>query len=509
MRSAKQYCLRRGALALMVMLSLGCTDLANGSGDKGDGGGDGATGLSPGDAATTGACEDDRDCARSHATPFCDPWRGRCSECLFDRDCSAGESCIQRRCVAETRCTSSLDCALGAVCDAPGGRCVECTQNAECEGDFRCDTGTHACRARCASDLDCTRARMLCDRPTGLCVVPPASATDGGADGAVIDGSPDAAAVDGGPDASSSQTDGGPTCPSVALELVRLIPSVMLVVDGSGSMLDPFDVGGSGGIGEVSRWVALRDALVGVGQGIVPMRQKLVRFGLAVFRTMPSCPTPYGIISPALDNADALVTVLSASGNDGGNTPTGEALALVVDQLPDPTVSAVGPQVIILATEGEPNGCAGGASDPVAVLAAARAARAKHHTLHVVSVGGLTVPNYLQQVANLGAGLAMDANPGAPLHVPANPAALTSTLGAIVDAELSCDFEISGRQITPGAECRGSIQLDGTALECNGADGWSLLDPTHVRLHGAACATLKSQTAVLTADFPCDAVTAR
>jgi hypothetical protein len=345
---------------------------------------------------------------------------------------------------------------------------------------------------------------MLCDRATGLCVVPAAS--DGGADAAVLDGAADAAVLDSGTDGPPSQTDGGPMCTSVALELVRLIPSVMLVVDGSGSMLDPFYLAG-GGQAEVSRWVALRDALVGVGQGIVPMRQKLVRFGLAVFRATPSCPTPYGIISPALDNADALVTVLSASGTDGGYTPSGEALSLVVEQLPDPTVSGVGPQVIILATEGEPNGCAGGASDHTAVLAAARAARAKHQTLHVVSVGGQLVPDYLQQVANLGAGLAMDASPGATLHVPADPAALTSTLGAIVDSELSCDFDVSGRQIAVGSECRGSVELNGAALECNGADGWSLLDATRIRVHGTACVALKSQTAVLTAAFPCDALT--
>jgi hypothetical protein len=180
---------------------------------------------------------------------------------------------------------------------------------------------------------------------------------------------------------------------------------------------------------------------------------------------------------------------------------------MVIDRLPDPTVSAVGAQIIVLATEGEPNSCAGDGGDPLtAVIAAARAAQAKHQKLYVVSVGNPLVPDYLQQLANLGAGLAIDASPGAQLHVPADPAALAGALGAIVDAELGCDSEISGGRIVASAECVGSVSLNGAELECNGADGWSLPDPTHIRVHGAACTALRSPTAVLAADFPCDAV---
>ncbi|HMI93462.1 MAG TPA: hypothetical protein VK509_18950, partial [Polyangiales bacterium] len=218
----------------------------------------------------------------------------------------------------------------------------------------------------------------------------------------------------------------------------------------------------------------------------------------------------YGIVSPALDNAAALAAQLPAAlGNSYSDTPSGSALAMVVDRLPDPTVSAVGPQIIVLATEGEPNSCTGDGGDPLtAVIAAARAAQAKHQKLYVVSVGNPIVPDYLQQLANLGAGLAIEANPGAKLHVPADPAMLTSALASIVATELGCDFEINGGRIEPGKECVGSVQLNGAELECNGANGWSLLDPTHVRVHGTACEALQAPTARFDADFPCDVVTA-
>jgi hypothetical protein len=366
---------------------------------------------------------------------------------------------------------------------------------------------TQGCRARCSSDLDCTQTGMLCDRSAGECVAPAPAAPDSGRDAAAV---ADAAPVtDGSADAAASQTDAGPECKSVALDLVRLIPTVMLVVDASGSMQESFSLD-AGGSASVSRWEALRAALVDPGQGVVPARQGAVRFGSVVFGSVPSCPTPYGIVSPALDNAAAIAAQLPVSlGNSNSDTPSGAALAMVIDRLPDPTVSAVGPQIIVLATEGEPNSCAGDGGDALtAVIAAARAAQAKHQKLYVVSVGNPIVPDYLQQLANLGAGLAIEARPGAKLHVPGDPAALTSALAAIVDAAISCDFEISGRRLEPGAECTGRVELNGAALACKGADGWSLLDAAHVRLHGAACDALKAQTARLEASFPCDAVAA-
>lgn len=445
------------------------------------------------------ACAGDDACANSAQGRLCDPWTHWCVECLSDGDCRAGELCIQRVCTPETRCESSLDCSLGAVCDGEQARCVECDDDRDCEGDSLC--AAHACQPRCDSDRDCTAARMLCDRDAGHCAAPVqhAGSPDGGASG------PDA----GGP---APVACGG----SIAVAAARVTPSVMLLLDGSTSMELGFGPVPDGGVpdpnmpapGQPSRWRALRKALVDPVSGVLPGLQHSLRFGLAVFGTMPACPLPLGVIEPALGNASAIDGALPLMA-PGQLTPTGAALDAVVDRLPDPVVS--GPQLIVLVTDGDPNHCgtdifAGGpTTDFAPSIAAAQKAQAKHIALRVVGMSTDVGVQHLQQMANLGAGLAIDAAPGAPVSFPADPAALVDALRGLLEAELSCDFALE-RAIAPGSECRGSVTLDGAQLACNGADGWKLLDPTHVRLQGSACAKLKAATAVLAASFPCTAL---
>lgn len=54
---------------------------------------------------------------------------------------------------------------------------------------------------------------------------------------------------------------GSPNCAEADVNTARLIPTVHIVVDGSGSMVDPY--------GGATKWEALRDALVDPSTGVV------------------------------------------------------------------------------------------------------------------------------------------------------------------------------------------------------------------------------------------------
>lgn len=313
-------------------------------------------------------------------------------------------------------------------------------------------------------------------------------------------------------------------CASASVSASRITPTVYLVLDGSGSMDAPF---GSG-----TRWTVLRDALIGPS-GVVTKLESVVEFGSAIYSNADpmSCPSMHEV-APGLQNLHAIEQAFPTK-EPGGGTPTGEALQKVVDSLPafvpgPDTVGRTAP-IIILATDGEPNGCASGmacnwadwatcltqllgslASAPPtygSTLAAVRAAKEKNLPVWVVSLAeGLnTIPD-LQRTANIGAGLAEDANPGATIYSPQNPDELTNTLVQLIGDVVTCDVELAGALEVERA-CEGTVLMNGRDLECNGAEGWKAIDPSHIQLQGEACTRFKSDPSVmLDARFPCDVV---
>jgi hypothetical protein len=263
------------------------------------------------------------------------------------------------------------------------------------------------------------------------------------------------------------------------------------------------------------RWSSVREALVGP-EGVVPALQDLVKFGLALFGTNGACPLPYGMVTPALNNMTAIQSGLPGQ-PPGTYTPAGAALNEVVQMLPDPTTAGpdmeIEPQVIIFATDGNPNDCMpagfGGEPEPnfQPSIDAAMLSQSKHQRLYVISVGMDAFADHLQELANIGAGLDRAASPGATVYYPTDPAALASTLETLIGAELSCDVVLEGKGVRPGKECNGMVELNGMPLECNGADGYELSDPRLITLKGSACDLYKSSaSAVLNASFPCDAL---
>lgn len=340
--------------------------------------------------------------------------------------------------------------------------------------------------------------------------------TNSGAGGLVVDQPMGAGIV-----ASGGAGSGGDMgCASAQITASRIFPTVMLVVDGSTSMLDPYgtppvtDGGMPDPTALPSRWTSVREALVGA-DGVVPKLQGLVKFGLAVFGTNATCPLPLGTINPEFNNAMAVTGGLPVQ-PPGMFTPTGVALDMIVDVLPDPRMvldgPPIGPQIILLATDGDPNSCGSGGifdipvTDYAPSIAAANKATAKGLKMYVIGVGQDAAATHLQEMANIGQGLD-PASGGASVYYPEDTAALTSTLEMLIGAELNCDLKLDGKGVKPGKECTGTVMFNGAELECNGPDGFKLIDSTTIQLQGTTCETFKNSVdASVIANFPCDAI---
>lgn len=312
-------------------------------------------------------------------------------------------------------------------------------------------------------------------------------------------------------------------CASAQVAATRITPEVYFVIDGSGSMNADF---GSG-----TRWTVLREALVGPN-GVVTKLEGFVKFGMATYanNNPMSCPDMTDVPA-ALSNLSAMSAAYPAQ-EIGGGTPTGEALQKVIDSLPEfgALDSTERPPIIILATDGEPNGCnspgaCNWAADWAAclgslgaqlaaapatyetTLAAVRAAREKNISVWVISLAdGLNNIPDLQRTANIGAGLDETASPGATIYSPKNPDELTQTLTQLIGDAVSCDISLAGT-LDVARACEGLVQVNSTTLDCNSDQGWKAIDQSHIALQGMACERFKSDpTVMLNATFPCDVV---
>jgi hypothetical protein len=283
----------------------------------------------------------------------------------------------------------------------------------------------------------------------------------------------------------------------------------------------------------------LREALVGAN-GVVTKLETVVKFGMTIYgNSNPSmCPALVEVKPPAINNL-ATMSGMYPQVETGGGTPTGEALQGVVDGLPDYSEPVLdGPKekapIIILATDGEPNGCSQAVAqvancamaadvfaclgDAVGQLAAAPAnydttlkavqtAKDKQIPVWVISLAaGLNNIPDLQRTANIGAGLDDNAMPGATIYSPQNPDDLTNTLVQLIGDVVDCTVELSGT-LDVARACEGTVNMNGLPLACGSDEGWKAVDPKHIALQGTACNTFKSDPSVfLDAQFPCGVV---
>lgn len=117
------------------------------------------------------ACEGDKDCKAGEKCV-----NKRCVQCAADADCGPGKQCVNGGCEPIPGwCSADGDCPKGQVCK--DNRCVACTADAECGPGGRCRDGRCLRKGQCDTDEDCPEDQ---DCVNGVCTSP---VGDGGAAG--------------------------------------------------------------------------------------------------------------------------------------------------------------------------------------------------------------------------------------------------------------------------------------------------------------------------------------
>ncbi len=402
--------------------------------------------------------------------------------------------------VAGCDCGGSTQTGSGAACRGEGAP-AEC--GSSCADGGTCGPGLY-CGAEGQCTADCAPGRVECPEGfrctgDGICV---AEGDDAGRGEMARDGAaPDGAARDG-------TVADGRSCPSIDVVLRRTIPTVVLIVDRSGSMNDHFE-------GERSRWDVLYEALMGSPDGLVTSLQSVVRFGLVLYTGSDRsdvCPI-LDFVDPALDNR-AVMDAVYGPARPLEDTPTGDAVDAVLMRyaslIGDPDRTE--PVIFVLATDGEPDRCEQLDPNPTPeaqaeAVEAVRRAYERGVPTYLIDVGNGVGPAHKQDVANAGAGVG-PGDPPAPYWTVTDDRGLREALRSIVGGALSCELNIDGRLADPDEACAsGTVRLNGRELSCGDADGWRVVDPERIELLGTACEEfLGSPVASIQARFDCGVV---
>lgn len=383
--------------------------------------------------------------------------------------------------------------AMGCSSSEPGGATgCDPTADAACA-----DVG-----GACTSDSGC--ASGSCS--AGECVASDVSGSGGSGSGSATgDGTGGTFIL--ADDLEPSQGGSGPAvCVDLEVDFERVTPTVVLLIDRSGSMTQNFDNG-------VDRWDTLVNTLTNPESSLVKKLEGSVRFGMSLYTSEggfgggdepKECPilTSVGI---GLDNFSEISSVLKVEANGPrGDTPTAESMARVAAELT--AFSEEGPKSIILATDGDPDTCA----DPLAnndegskelSVAAVEAAYAAGIPTHVISVGNQVTASHLKALAEAGAG----GDPSAEAYTALSTAALVDAFSEIIGSVRTCDFTLAGT-VKAGSASLGTVVLDGEPLVFGSADGWEMPDESTVRLLGQACETVQEDASGISMTFPCDVV---
>ncbi len=369
---------------------------------------------------------------------------------------SLGEACGQA-------CVDSFGCADGTYCGPDGTCTADCLPN-----DDRCGDGL-VCSAR------------------GKCV----TGGEGGSGGSTGNFT-----SNGGGEVGGNGQGGG--CASVSVTFEPQTPTVVLLIDQSGSMTAAFPGG--------NRWDVLYDTLMDPTTGIVKQLENDVRFGLSLYTGdgEQNCPQ-LSTVSIALGNHAAIDGVYAPAG-PLGETPTGDSIDAILPALL--AISEPGPKAIVLATDGEPDTCE--VPNPqmgqAEAIAAAQAAYAAGVSTYIIAVGDQVSAQHQQDMANAGTGKPLDGSMGNSPFYPANDqTALQMAFEDIINGVRSCILSLNGN-IDPAKADQGQVELDGMPLGFNDPNGWQLNNPSEIELLGTACEAIQTGEHTVVGTFPCDAI---
>lgn len=304
--------------------------------------------------------------------------------------------------------------------------------------------------------------------------------------------------------------DANQTCAEAEVRPTRVIPTVVFLIDGSRSMEMDYETG-------VSRWHALRDAMLDPTDGVVRRLDGIVDFGMRIYNDAEApqgmtqtCPTLIDVAAGTANAGNIATTFPNAP--PGFNTPTGAALDQLVRFLPtatEATALGLGPQLVVLATDGVPYECVNWvtldppAVDEQAVLDAAALGLTRGVTTYVISLAEATgtYADHLNAVAVAGGSQVA--------YSPSTRSALASRLTTIISSAVSCEVTLAGEIDTRRDDvCEGTVTLElpggDRDLGCDDPDGWRLVDARHIELTGQACTDFQTEPlAALAAKFPC------
>jgi len=289
-------------------------------------------------------------------------------------------------------------------------------------------------------------------------------------------------------------------CADVQVQVEPITPTLVLLVDQSGSMTEDF-------AGQ-TRWEAMYETLMDPDDGVVIGLESTVRFGFTLYSSNDGfeggeCPL-LTTVDPALDNYDPIDAVFDPA-EPIDETPTGESLAAVAQDLAD--FQEEGPKGIVLVTDGEPDTCEqpNPQEGQQVSLDAATQAFDLGITTYIISVGNEVGADHLQEMANVGVGKDPDDPMPAPYYQALDAQQLVDAFEEIIGSFVSCDLIINGVVDLEEAACEGMVLLDGMPLEC-GTD-YELPDASTLRLLGEACATLQDGSQhTVDATWPCGSV---
>jgi len=375
----------------------------------------------------------------------------------------------------ESLCTTQVPppAACQTTCDPTAGAAVSCPSGFHCATGGKCDSVCTPGGTECGTGFTCTA--------DGFCKDPSSS------------GSPDAGGTVGGSDPDAA-------CIDLKFTTTRVIPSIQLLIDRSGSMADGFD-GNAASKTNPQKFATEVTALVGAA-GVVTQLEASVYFGASMY-TGPTCGTLFSV-PRALSNTTNIAALLNDPAHKpAGNTPTAESIDAAVADFQANPPPAGSPPVIVLATDGLPNTCdssdVNDASKAATVTAAANAFKAKF-PLYVLAVGNgfdsdLT---FKQALTDAGQGIQ-----NATTYSATNTDSLTKAFQDIIRGVVSCDLNVTNGTINSDDAASGTVTVDGTKLTY--MTDWTL-DASGKIIHviGAACTALKnSANPVVEATFPC------